>query len=125
MRQIAITHAIAGSGVLAFHLMGLPLPWLLGPIIACLIAALLGAQMRSIPVLNNAMRSILGVAVGATFTTALVISMAGYWTTLILVPVMVFFIGLVVLDPRDPSDGHCRGFAVHPERILGRCSLSA
>jgi len=95
MRQIATTHAIAGLGVFAFHLMGLPLPWLLGSIFACLFAALLGANIKGIPLLNDAMRSILGVAVGATFTTALVISMAGYWTTLLLVPVMVFLIGLV------------------------------
>ncbi|WP_375279760.1 AbrB family transcriptional regulator [Pseudooctadecabacter sp.] len=95
MIRIAITHAIAAVGVLVFHLLSLPLPWLLGPITACLIAALWGAPMRSIPILNNAMRSILGVAVGATFTTALVISMAGYWTTLLLVPVMIFFIGLI------------------------------
>jgi membrane AbrB-like protein len=51
--------------------------------------------MKGIPFLNNAMRSILGVAVGATFTTVLVASMAGMWTTLILVPVMVFLIGLI------------------------------
>ncbi|MEP4195009.1 MAG: AbrB family transcriptional regulator [Aliishimia sp.] len=90
-----MTHAIAGFGALVFHLLGLPLPWLLGPIFACLIAALAGIPMQSLPVLNNAMRSILGVAVGSTFTTALVISMAGYWTTLLLVPVMVILIGLI------------------------------
>ena len=95
MIRIAITHGVAGLGVAAFSALGLPLPWLLGPITACLIAALVGVPMQSIPVLNNAMRSILGVAVGATFTTALVISMAGYWTTLMLVPLMVLLIGLV------------------------------
>jgi len=41
------------------------------------------------------MRTILGVAVGATFTWALLVTMAGMWTTLILVPLMVFLIGLV------------------------------
>ena len=95
MIRIAITHGVAGLGVAAFYALGLPLPWLLGPITACLIAALAGVSMQSIPGLNNAMRSILGVAVGATFTTALVISMAGYWTTLLLVPVFVFLIGLI------------------------------
>ena len=95
MKQIAITHVIAAIGVVVFQLLQLPLPWLLGPIIACLIAALCGAKMRSIGVLNNAMRSILGVAVGATFTVALVVTMVDMWTTLILVPVMVFLIGLV------------------------------
>lgn len=95
MIQIAITHCIAAFGVAIFHLLGLPLPWLLGPIVACLIAALLGVPMRGMPVVNNLMRTILGVAVGATFTWALLVTMAGMWTTLILVPLMVFAIGLV------------------------------
>lgn len=95
MMRLLVTHAIASLGVAVFHVLGLPLPWLLGPITACLVAALAGLPMKSLPFLNNAMRSILGVAVGATFTTALVISMAGYWTTLLLVPLMVFLIGLV------------------------------
>ena len=95
MMSIIITHAIAGLGVAVFYFLHLPLPWLLGPIIACLIAALLGVPMKGMAFVNNAMRSILGVAVGATFTTALVISMASMWTTLLLVPVMVFLIGLI------------------------------
>jgi len=95
MMRIAITHCIAAVGVGVFYLLSLPLPWLLGPISACLIAALLGTPMQGISALNNAMRSILGVAVGATFTAALVVSMAAMWSTLILVPLMVFLIGLV------------------------------
>ncbi len=95
MKTILITHMIAALGVLVFHLLVLPLPWLLGPITSCLVAALAGVQMKGLPTLNNAMRSVLGVAVGATFTTALVASMAGMWSTLLLVPVMVLLIGLV------------------------------
>ncbi|MCW1950662.1 MAG: AbrB family transcriptional regulator [Octadecabacter sp.] len=95
MKQIIGTHLIALLGVGVFQLLNLPLPWLLGPIMASLVAALAGVPMRGILVLNNLMRSILGVAVGATFTVALVITMAGMWTTLILVPLMVFLIGLV------------------------------
>jgi membrane AbrB-like protein len=95
MINVAVTHAVAGFGVWVFYLLYLPLPWLLGPITACLIAALCGVPMRGIAVLNNAMRSILGVAVGATLTVALAISMAGMWTTLMLVPLMVVLIGLV------------------------------
>jgi len=95
MIHILITHGIAAIGVAIFILAGLPLPWLLGPIIACLIAALMGVPMRGMPVVNNLMRTILGVAVGATFTWALLVTMAGMWTTLILVPLMVFAIGIV------------------------------
>ncbi|WP_299406896.1 AbrB family transcriptional regulator [uncultured Roseobacter sp.] len=95
MKQVIVSHAIAALGVGAFHVLHLPLPWLLGPITACLIAALAGVPMRGVPVVNNLMRTILGVAVGATFTWALVVTMAGMWTTLILVPLMVFLIGLI------------------------------
>lgn len=95
MKQIALTHAIAAIGVALFIMLGLPLPWLLGPVFACLVTALAGVPLKGIAVLNNTMRTILGVAVGATFTSALVISMAGMWTTLILVPPMILLIGLV------------------------------
>lgn len=86
---------VAGIGVLAFKLMHLPLPWLLGPIFACLIASLAGVPMRGIKIVNDGMRTILGVAVGATFTTTLLGSMAGMWPTLLLIPVMTGCIGLV------------------------------
>ncbi|WP_147127309.1 AbrB family transcriptional regulator [Shimia ponticola] len=89
--------AVALLGVLAFHILALPLPWLLGPIFACLAAALLGLPMRGIKVVNEAMRTILGVAVGATFTTSLLVSMVGMWPTLLLIPLMTASIGVVGL----------------------------
>jgi membrane AbrB-like protein len=95
VKHIIITHLIAAVGVAIFHLLHLPLPWLLGPIIACLLAALLGVPMRGMSTVNNLMRTILGVAVGATFTWALVVTMVDMWSTLILVPLMVFAIGLI------------------------------
>ncbi|MGJ8611026.1 MAG: AbrB family transcriptional regulator [Octadecabacter sp.] len=95
MTRVLITNGIAAIGVAVFLSLGLPLPWLLGPLFACLIAALLGVEMRGIRVLNNLMRTILGVAVGSTFTWALMLTMASMWSTLMLVPVMVFLIGLV------------------------------
>ena len=95
MIRIAITYAIALIGVAVFIALNIPLPWLLGPVAACLIAALLGVQMRGITLLNQAMRTILGVAVGATFTTALMVSMAGMWPTLLMIPVMTLCIGLL------------------------------
>jgi membrane AbrB-like protein len=95
VKTLLATYAIAGAGVAAFYALSLPLPWLLGPIIACLIAALLGVPMRGQPQLNEAMRTILGVAVGATFTTTLLMSMLGMWPTLLLIPLMILCIGLV------------------------------
>ncbi|WP_146589341.1 AbrB family transcriptional regulator [Puniceibacterium confluentis] len=95
MKRTLATFALALCGVAVFMFFGLPLPWLLGPISACMIAALAGMPMQGIPVLNAAMRTILGVAVGATFTTALLASMATMWPTLLLIPVMTFAIGLL------------------------------
>ena len=97
MIAIASAFGVALLGVIAFQLLGLPLPWLLGPIFACLAAALAGVPMRGVKVLNDAMRTILGVAVGATFTTALLGSMVGMWPTLLLIPLMTASIGVVGL----------------------------
>jgi hypothetical protein len=95
MRAIVTGFAVAGAGVLVFKLLHLPLPFLMGPIFACLIAALLGIPMRGIKPVNEAMRSILGVAVGSTFTVSLLISMGAMWPTLLMVPVMIAAIGAV------------------------------
>ena len=95
MTRIAITFTIGLVGAALFHWADLPLPWLLGPLTACLVAALAGTQLRGIAIVNEGMRTILGVAVGATFTPVLLVSMAGMWPTLLLIPVMVAAIGLI------------------------------
>ena len=95
MMRVALTFVIAGIGVALFHAVALPLPWLLGPITACLAAALVGIKMDGIKVLNEGMRTILGVAVGATFTPVLLATMAGMWPTLLMIPLMVLSIGLI------------------------------
>ena len=93
--RIAATFGLGLFGVALFHVADLPLPWLLGPLTACLIAALAGARLRGIGILNDGMRTILGVAVGATFTPVLLVSMMAMWPTLLLIPVMVAASGLV------------------------------
>ena len=95
MMSYVSTFLVAGCGVALFITFSLPLPWLLGPIAACLLAALIGLPMRGIKPVNDLMRTILGVAVGATFTPALLFAMTGYWPTLLLIPVMTLCIGLV------------------------------
>lgn len=92
---VARTFAIALAGVALFHLAALPLPWLLGPIAACLLASLTGTRLRGVKPLNDAMRTILGVAVGATLTPAVLATVPGMWPTLVMVPVMVLCIGAI------------------------------
>ncbi|WP_299588107.1 AbrB family transcriptional regulator [uncultured Tateyamaria sp.] len=95
MIPVLLTFGIAGIGVAVFHAAGLPLPWLLGPIFACLASALIGVRMQGIKPVNEAMRTVLGVAVGATFTPVILASMTGMWPTLLMIPLMIAVIGLI------------------------------
>lgn len=89
------TFIVGLIGVVVFLGLGLPLPWLFGPLTGCLIAALLGIQMHAVKPLNDAMRTILGVAVGATVTVAFLGDLVGMWRTLILTPFLVLAIGVL------------------------------
>ncbi|MEL7460015.1 MAG: AbrB family transcriptional regulator [Pseudomonadota bacterium] len=95
MIPVAATFAVAFVGVAVFFALGLPLPWLLGPIAACLVAALAGVPMKGIKPVNDAMRTVLGVAVGATLTPAVIATFPAMWPTLLLIPVMVAAIGAI------------------------------
>ncbi|MGR3435506.1 MAG: AbrB family transcriptional regulator, partial [Shimia sp.] len=95
MIGVACAFAASGIGVAAFHLLGLPLPWLLGPIFACLAAAVARVPLGGLPLLNDGMRTILGVAVGASLTPAVVAGLPALWPTLVLVPTMTLAIGLI------------------------------
>ena len=66
MVRTALTFAIALAGVGAFHVLHVPLPWLLGPIAACLTAAALGVRLKGVKSLNDGMRTVLGGAEGET-----------------------------------------------------------
>ena len=95
MIAVASSFAVAGSGVLVFSWVDLPLPWLLGPIFACLVAALAGVPLGSLKWLNDSMRTILGVAVGTSLTPAVLSDFPSMWPTLLLVPVMILAVGLI------------------------------
>ena len=66
-RRLA-TMALAAVGVAAFWLLNLPLPFLFGPMVACLIAALAGAPLLDAGVVGVAARTVLGVAIGSSIT---------------------------------------------------------
>ena len=61
-RGLTLLVAFAGLGLAL--LVGLPLPALFGPMLACLVAALLGAPLRGLSPATTAARTVLGVAVG-------------------------------------------------------------
>lgn len=94
-RQRLQTAAIAAAGVGVFILLGLPLPFLLGPLAACLIAALAGAQLKDMGWLSHGMRIVLGVAVGSAVTPELAQRLPEMAFSVALVPVFVLVIGAV------------------------------
>ncbi|MEP2640416.1 AbrB family transcriptional regulator [Roseobacter sp.] len=95
MKAVTIAFVVAGIGVAVFLKLQLPLPWLLGPICACLLAALLRVPLAGVASVNDGMRTILGVAVGATLTPTVLASLPAMWPTLALVPVMIIAVGCV------------------------------
>lgn len=90
-----LTVAIALAGVASFHLLNLPLPFLLGPLFACLVAALFGARLVDMGRLGTGMRTVLGVAVGAAITPELMSRLPGMAFSVALVPPYILAIGLV------------------------------
>ena len=92
--RIFITYLIALIGALAFLVVDLPLPWLFGPMFACLMAALFGFKLSANKTLGDAMRTILGVAVGATVSVAFLQSLPSIAPTLALVPLLTIGLGV-------------------------------
>lgn len=92
--RCALTLGCAALGVAFFFAVGLPLPLLLGPMFACLIGALAGLPLQGIRPVSDAMRPVLGVAVGASLTPALFDRVGEMALSVALVPVFVLTIGL-------------------------------
>lgn len=88
------TFALAGAGAVVFQALGLPLPLFLGPMFACLVGALAGMPLKGAPRLSEGVRPVLGVAVGASLTPALVARIDEMALSLALVPAFLLAIGL-------------------------------
>lgn len=91
-RQRVTTLALAFAGASIFALLGLPLPFLLGPMCICLIGALAGANMQSLGVVETIFRTILGVAAGASFTPEITSQIPSMAASLSILPI---FVGIV------------------------------
>ncbi|MEM9047477.1 MAG: AbrB family transcriptional regulator [Pseudomonadota bacterium] len=94
MRQVE-TFGIAAGGVALFWLLGLPLPFLFGPLFACLSAALLRRPLKGFGQISVAARTILGIAVGASITPDVVAALPQMAASLAFMPLYILSIGLV------------------------------
>jgi len=93
--RLLVTLAVALWGLFLALLTGLPLPFLFGPMLACLAAALFGTPLLGLGPVTDAARTMLGVAAGASVTPALVAQLPSMPLSLMLVPLYVGVIGLV------------------------------
>lgn len=93
--RLGLTIGVSVAGVAAFWALSLPLPFLLGPMFACLLAALGGAKLKGTPAISDLMRTVLGVAVGASITPELMGRLPEMGLSVALVPVFVALIGVV------------------------------
>lgn len=89
------TLALAAFGVAVFQLLGLPLPFLFGPMLACLLAALLGAPLRGAGIVGVAARTVLGVAIGSSFTPEVVHRLPQMLASVAFIPLYIGVIALV------------------------------
>ncbi|MDO5658408.1 MAG: AbrB family transcriptional regulator [Paracoccus sp. (in: a-proteobacteria)] len=87
--------ALGIAGAMVFTALGLPLPFLFGPMSFCLIAALAGVRLRGLGQISVAARTILGVAVGASITPEVISQIPQMALSVALIPLYVLLIGLV------------------------------
>ncbi|MGF1621246.1 MAG: AbrB family transcriptional regulator [Rhodomicrobiaceae bacterium] len=90
-----LTVLLAAIGTVAFSATGLPLPFLFGPMLACLLAALIGVPLKGLGVIATAARTILGVAVGASITPEVVGQLPQIVASAALMPLYIGIIGLI------------------------------
>ncbi|KHQ53343.1 AbrB family transcriptional regulator [Mameliella alba] len=90
--ETALTAAI---GVALFTLLGLPLPFLFGPLAACLLAALAQRPLQGFGQVSKGFRTILGVAVGASLTPDVVAALPSMAASLAFIPLYILVIGLI------------------------------
>ena len=94
LRQ-AGTLALALAGGVLFWLADLPLPFLFGPMTACLVAAILGAPLEGVAPVSKAARTVLGIAVGASITPEVVHQLPAMLGSVMFIPLYIAVIGLV------------------------------
>ncbi|MGZ9809054.1 AbrB family transcriptional regulator [Pseudoroseicyclus sp. H15] len=86
-RKILLRQALAlGLGFVCAQIalrISLPLPWMLGPMIGCTVAAIFGAPLAGPNQLRMVMIPILGVLLGSAITMEVLRSMIGWWPAFI------------------------------------------
>jgi len=78
-RRFAFALAVGIGGGLLFQHLSLPLPWMMGPMLFCTLAALLRAPAAAPPVIRPPMTMVIGVMLGSAFDPDLVARIPQWW----------------------------------------------
>lgn len=89
------TFLIAAVGAGVFWFLQFPLPFLFGPMSACLVAALAGVRLQGVGVVSASARTVLGLAVGSAITVELALALPDMAITLVLMAVYVVLIAVI------------------------------
>lgn len=89
------TFGIAAIGAAVFWSLGLPLPFLFGPMAACLLTALFGAKLSGFGQVGDAARTILGVTIGCSITPDVVHELPRMAGSVALIPLYIILIGVI------------------------------
>jgi len=81
--RIFVSLAIAMAGGSVFHWLGVPLPWMLGPMFFCLAASLLSFPVTAPTRVRPLMLGIIGAMIGASFGSDVLGQIPGWWITIL------------------------------------------
>ena len=84
--------AVAGAGFMFLHI---PLPWMIGPLLAMAACNFAGAELRAPPAGRAAGQVVLGTALGLYFTPLVARQMASFWPILVLAGVFAILLGVL------------------------------
>ncbi len=91
----ALTLLVSAAGMGLFLWFGWPLPFLLGPMAACLMCAISSLPLQGMGLLGKYMRTFLGVAIGTSITPEIVGQFKEFAFSLALIPVLILLLALV------------------------------
>jgi uncharacterized membrane protein AbrB (regulator of aidB expression) len=80
LRSLLALSGCAISGA-AFALLGAPLPWMLGPLVAMAAMRLAGLRVEALPRTREIGQAVVGATLGVYFTSLVVTQVAQQWLT--------------------------------------------
>ncbi len=94
--RLAATLVLALAAALAWRALQLPLPWMMGPLLATALASIAGAPTASAAPLRNAAQCVIGASLGLYFTPEILRVMGSLWWVVLLTVAWALAVGWVL-----------------------------